>query len=88
MGAEETVRVWKDRRVRRRMSAVQRAALPESPAGPVELSDERIAQLGGGVEGSIISVTLPLCPTMYTGCFSITICPSINVVCVPFEAVR
>jgi mersacidin/lichenicidin family type 2 lantibiotic len=53
-------RAWKDAKYRRSLSAEQRALLPESPAGLVELTDEQLKIAGGGAQGGT-QTTAPTC---------------------------
>ncbi len=42
------IRAWKDAEYRNSLSAAELAALPENPAGLVELPDEEMAAVAGG----------------------------------------
>ena len=50
MSKEKIIRAWKDPAYRESLSAEERAALPPSPAGPVELSEEQLASVLGGLD--------------------------------------
>lgn len=50
MSKEKIIRAWKDQAFRESLSAEERAALPASPAGPVELSEEQLAGVLGGLD--------------------------------------
>ncbi len=49
MSHEDIIRAWKDEDYRNSLSEEQRAQLPENPAGMVELSDEAMQNVGGGL---------------------------------------
>ncbi len=44
------IRAWKDEEFRNSLSAEERALLPENPVGVVELSDDEIADVSGGLQ--------------------------------------
>jgi len=46
---DDIIRAWKDEEYRNSLSEEQRAQLPENPAGMVELSDEAMQNVGGGL---------------------------------------
>ncbi len=48
MSIEKIIRAWKDADYRESLSAEERAALPEHPAGPIALTDEDLGQVAGG----------------------------------------
>ncbi|HEU4511209.1 MAG TPA: mersacidin/lichenicidin family type 2 lantibiotic [Pyrinomonadaceae bacterium] len=75
MSTLDIVRAWKDDEYCESLSDTQRAALPQNPAGVVELSDDQLRAASGGLEENstiILSITLPICPTFYM--CSLTIC--------------
>lgn len=47
MSQHDVIRAWKDEEYRRGLSADQLAALPENPAGAVELDDDDLDSAGG-----------------------------------------
>jgi mersacidin/lichenicidin family type 2 lantibiotic len=49
MQDEDIIRAWKDEEYRNSLSEEQRAQLPENPAGMVELSDEAMQTVAGGL---------------------------------------
>ncbi len=49
MEHDDIIRAWKDEEYRNSLSEEQRAQLPENPAGMVELSDEAMQNVGGGL---------------------------------------
>ncbi|WP_420854465.1 mersacidin/lichenicidin family type 2 lantibiotic [Sorangium cellulosum] len=53
------IRAWKDESYRLSLSDAQRALLPESPVGPVELSDEDWTGAGGAAASAMAKITQP-----------------------------
>lgn len=49
----DIVRAWKDPAYLASLSEEERALVPENPAGTVELSDDELERVAGGVEGTI-----------------------------------
>jgi len=49
MTANEITRAWKDPEYREQLTAEQRAQLPQSPAGLIELTDGELAEVAGGI---------------------------------------
>ena len=47
MSKQSIIRAWKDETYRRGLSAAERAALPENPAGRVDLDELTAAELAG-----------------------------------------
>lgn len=62
----DVVRAWKDPAYRRSLSAEQLAALPEHPAGLVDLSDEDLAGANGGALDAGAFQTTALTCTQYS----------------------
>jgi mersacidin/lichenicidin family type 2 lantibiotic len=60
MSEVNVLRAWRDAKYRRSLTAAQRAALPESPAGLVELSDEQLMSASGAAGGDT-ATTAPTC---------------------------
>ena len=60
----DIIRAWKDEAYRNSLSEAERAALPENPAGSVELSDEDM-QIAVG--GTYHTKAVP-CRTVIKGC--------------------
>ncbi|HEX6292735.1 MAG TPA: mersacidin/lichenicidin family type 2 lantibiotic [Herpetosiphonaceae bacterium] len=50
MSIENIIRAWKDEEYRASLSETERAALPEHPAGLVELTDEELGLAAGGCD--------------------------------------
>jgi mersacidin/lichenicidin family type 2 lantibiotic len=49
MKANHVIRAWKDEEYRLSLSEAERTSLPDHPAGSVELSDEQLGVVAGGV---------------------------------------
>jgi mersacidin/lichenicidin family type 2 lantibiotic len=49
MSKNDVIRAWKDSKYRQSLSAAEKAALPARPAGAMELTDEQLGQVSGGV---------------------------------------
>ena len=47
MAPEDIIRAWKDRRFRNRLNEEQKTALPENPAGFIELSEIELHSASG-----------------------------------------
>ena len=62
MSTRNIIRAWKDAAWRNTLSAAERAALPQNPAGSVEISDEDLGKVAGGRPA-----LSEWCPT-FTGC--------------------
>jgi mersacidin/lichenicidin family type 2 lantibiotic len=65
MSKQQIIRAWKDQAYRRGLSAAQRAALPENPAGRVDLDELTAAELVGIAGGYSIQTA---------GCTSVVHC--------------
>ena len=62
MTPADVVRAWKDESYRDSLSEAERAALPENPAGLIEISDQ---ELGLAVGGKLPpNDTLPICTNL------------------------
>jgi mersacidin/lichenicidin family type 2 lantibiotic len=46
--AENVIRSWKDEDFRDNLSYSEMAAVPENPAGPLELTDDQLMAMNGG----------------------------------------
>jgi mersacidin/lichenicidin family type 2 lantibiotic len=49
MSTEHIIRAWRDEEYRESLNAEQRAALPESPVGAIDLTESEMAEAEGGV---------------------------------------
>ena len=57
MNKQDIIRAWKDKTYRQSLSSEQQTALPEHPAGEIELAEEDLDQVQG-------ASTYPIfCPT-------------------------
>lgn len=48
MSHQDIIRAWKDREYRSSLSEVERALLPENPAGLIDLTDTELDAIAGG----------------------------------------
>jgi mersacidin/lichenicidin family type 2 lantibiotic len=64
MKNSDIIRAWKDQAYRHSLSAAERAALPENPAGAVTLSAEQAASVKGGAAAMVPPTHYPggICP--------------------------
>ena len=71
MSDEDIIRAWNDEEYRSKLSDEEKAKLPPNPAGEVELSDEELSQIQGGLNPgptlttvtiSVISGSCSECP--------------------------
>jgi mersacidin/lichenicidin family type 2 lantibiotic len=53
MSTYDIIRAWKDEDFRDSLSETERAALPQHPAGQIELSDEELEVVAGGLVPSV-----------------------------------
>jgi mersacidin/lichenicidin family type 2 lantibiotic len=80
MSQLDIVRAWKDEEYCESLSDIQRASLPQNPAGVIELTDTQLASAGGGGAEDLtttLTITLPICPTFYM--CSLTVCITIAI---------
>ena len=49
MNTENIIRAWKDVTYRQSLSETELAALPENPAGAIELTDSELQHVVGGI---------------------------------------
>jgi mersacidin/lichenicidin family type 2 lantibiotic len=47
---EDIIRAWNDEEYRSKLSDQEKAKLPPNPAGEVELTDEELSQIQGGMD--------------------------------------
>ena len=50
MSKDKVTRAWKDEEYRNSLSAAERAAVPENPAGSIELSADELTKVSAGEE--------------------------------------
>ena len=58
MSLNHIIESWRDDEYRESLDAETRSLLPENPAGEIELSDEELADLDGGLLSATISITV------------------------------
>lgn len=80
MKSVDVIRAWKDEAYRLSLTEEQRAALPENPAGMIELNDIDLAAVAGGMDPDLVtwqsscagtcgwSCTTSSCSTTCSGC--------------------
>lgn len=70
MSIEHIVNAWRNEEYRDGLSAEERALLPESPIGEIDLSESELQDVAGGSDTAIacsVAITLALCPSMLNG---------------------
>jgi mersacidin/lichenicidin family type 2 lantibiotic len=55
---EDIIRAWNDEEYRSKLSDEDKAKLPPNPAGEVELTDEELSQIQGGIDPGTTITTL------------------------------
>ncbi|HLZ59642.1 MAG TPA: mersacidin/lichenicidin family type 2 lantibiotic [Ktedonosporobacter sp.] len=60
MSTIEIVCAWKDAQYREALSAGEQKSLPEHPAGSIEMRDEDLSQIEGGVTSILTSLSGPV----------------------------
>jgi mersacidin/lichenicidin family type 2 lantibiotic len=63
------IRAWKDQAYRNSLTPAQRAALPENPAGSLELNAAQAGKVTGGASAVVVSTT-SLASKTHFWCFS------------------
>jgi mersacidin/lichenicidin family type 2 lantibiotic len=53
MDSEQTIRAWKDEDYRLSLGEAELSALPEHPAGLIDLADDRLADASGGTTPAV-----------------------------------
>jgi mersacidin/lichenicidin family type 2 lantibiotic len=62
MGVNEIIRAWEDPDYRNSLSAAELAAMPDHPAGAIELTDAELGQvLGGAQSGGSVGCNTKTC---------------------------
>jgi mersacidin/lichenicidin family type 2 lantibiotic len=77
MSHVNVVRAWKDEEYRNSLTTAERAALPESPAGTIDLTAAELEAAGGGwlVPAGIVPQLSFACGTTYNNsCGTVVIC--------------
>jgi mersacidin/lichenicidin family type 2 lantibiotic len=67
MSNKKAIRAWKDEDFRLSLSEAELAQLPGNPAGPVELTDQQLGVVAGGVTIWVASACCSVagCPTSH-----------------------
>ncbi len=64
MSIDKIIRAWEDPEYRSSLSAAERAALPENPAGAIELTDAELGEvLGAAQSGASVGCNTKTCVT-------------------------
>jgi mersacidin/lichenicidin family type 2 lantibiotic len=58
MSLNHIIESWRDDEYRESLDSETRSLLPENPAGEIELTDEELADLDGGLLSATISITV------------------------------
>ena len=67
MSKSNVIRAWKDPAYRSSLSQAERAALPDNPAGSVEISDADLGKIAGGRwDPSIYCTVMAVCTAFCT----------------------
>lgn len=74
-----TIRAWKDEGFRLTLSDTDRALLPESPAGSIELADADLGETAGGDDAAVTETSI--CATGWPCAIVATIAISKNMSC-------
>jgi len=80
MSELDIIRAWKDKTYRNSLSADELAQLPEHPAGAIELTDDELTSVDGGIPITLFTCTLYpiICTILYcslTACTITIYCP-------------
>ncbi len=67
MKKDKVIKAWKDEKFRESLSAEDQALLPDNPAGFVELTDEDLESITGGVPTTGSSPQICSCTVTQTG---------------------
>ena len=65
----DIIRAWKDEEYRNSLSAAERAALPQNPAGLIALTDEDLGTVAGGrINNNSLGVCTGYCHSDWAHC--------------------
>lgn len=71
MSIENIINAWRDEEYRESLDDAQRAELPESPIGPIDLSEDELEDVDGGSQSILtaitIAVSVKLCVSLAIG---------------------
>lgn len=56
MNTEHIINAWRDEEYRESLDDEQRAALPESPVGPIDLSEDELEEVDGGSNTVVLTI--------------------------------
>ncbi|HEV2863658.1 MAG TPA: mersacidin/lichenicidin family type 2 lantibiotic [Pyrinomonadaceae bacterium] len=76
MRNDEIIRAWKDAEYRRGLSREELARLPQHPAGVLELTDEELSSVQGGVWTVVVRASFKFCKGI--GQASLRSCPLVT----------
>ncbi len=83
MSTQDIIRAWKDADYRASLSDAQRAALPDNPAGPIELTDADLGNVAAGDWWTFMCTFLGQ-ETCVLSCFTTALCTRMEI-CMTFE---
>jgi mersacidin/lichenicidin family type 2 lantibiotic len=72
----DIIRAWKDPEYRLSLSEAEKALLPDHPAGIIELTDDEMGAVAGGLRAQTITVNDKICC-----CDSVDICWTASSLC-------
>lgn len=78
MSSHNIIRAWKDPAYRNSLSSAERAALPENPAGAIEISDADLGNIAGGRERAPETAICTYLCTLTCTCVCTGICSLIG----------
>jgi mersacidin/lichenicidin family type 2 lantibiotic len=68
MSNKNAIRAWKDEDFRLSLNETELAQLPANPAGPVELTNEQLGMVAGGVTIRMFTICCSLGCKTHVGC--------------------
>lgn len=72
----DIIRAWKDPEYRMSLSEAEKALLPDHPAGIIELTDDEMGAVAGGLRAQTLTVNGEICC-----CDSVDICWTASTLC-------
>ncbi len=81
MSKANIIRAWKDEEYRNSLSAAQRAQLPANPAGVVELPEDELQKVSGGLQLAADSGTQGFTGSWLCNCRNISRAMSVTSTC-------
>jgi mersacidin/lichenicidin family type 2 lantibiotic len=67
VSTEDIIRAWRDEEYRESLNEEQRAALPESPVGPIDLSEEELNGVEGGSDTDVLTAVTAIITIVGSG---------------------